>query len=269
MGCDQIPLRPSRHCRRLIKCIEKGIKPKRLSRTNSEGNIELIINRLDYPSLEDIIESSDSEEDSEELESLPKFSTIEGSGEGELPNNSSKDSTPTKPKIKFEKWQRIIRLNAIRANAEWVPYSPSQAGVFAEIAQHLAESVGLKDYDNLEPCRIFHTTPLVSILEAYTLYDPVTGYCQGMSDILSPMIAVIEEGHEAFWCFADFMRKTRHNFRLDEEGITAQLTTISKIIKLKDPYLYKHLEKLQADNCFFVYRMVVLLFKNELTFEQT
>ncbi|KAF6147941.1 hypothetical protein GIB67_001516, partial [Kingdonia uniflora] len=97
-------------------------------------------------------ESSDSEEDSEELESLPKSFAIEGSGEGELSNNSSKDSTPIKPEIKFEKWQIIIRLNAIRANAEWVRYSLTQAGVSEEIAQHLAESVGLKDYDNLEPC---------------------------------------------------------------------------------------------------------------------
>ncbi|KAF6136226.1 hypothetical protein GIB67_001635 [Kingdonia uniflora] len=317
-----------RQCRRLIKCIEKSIKPKKLSRTDSEGNSELIIDRLDSPGLEDIISTGDSisvrkecpecnmsddkihdrsphtpntwveedegqsgitqevaiteltessDSDSEEMESLPKFSAIEGSGEGELPNNSSKDSTPTKPEIKsktnsdegFEKWQRIIRLDAIRANAEWVPYSPTQAGVSAEIAQHLAESVGLKDYDNLEPCRIFHAARLVSILEAYALYDPVTGYCQGMSDILSPMIAVIEEDYEAFWCFAGFMRKARHNFRLDEEGITAQLTTISKIIKFKDPHLYKHLEKLQADNCFFVYRMVVVLFRRELTFEQT
>ncbi|KAF6135489.1 hypothetical protein GIB67_015342 [Kingdonia uniflora] len=223
-----------------------------------------------------IIELTESS-DSEELESLPKFSAIEGSGEGELPNNSSKDSTPTKPEIKsktnsdegFEKWQRIIRLDGMHANAEWVPYSPTQAGMSAEIAQHLAESVGLKDYDNLEPCRIFHTARLVSILEAYALYDLVTEYCKRMSDILSPMIAEIDEDHKAFWCFAGFMRKTPHNFRLDEEGITAQLTTISKIIKFKDPHLYKHLEKLQADNCFFVYRMVVALFRKELKFEQT
>ncbi|KAF6145420.1 hypothetical protein GIB67_029189, partial [Kingdonia uniflora] len=125
-------------------------------------------------SITEFAESSDSKEDSEELESLAKSSAIEGSGEGELPSNSSKDSTLTKSEIKFENWQIIIRLDAIRANAEWVPYSPNQAGVSAEIVQHLAESVRLKDYDNLEPCRIFHVARLVSILEAYALYDPVT-----------------------------------------------------------------------------------------------
>ncbi|KAF6161698.1 hypothetical protein GIB67_029142, partial [Kingdonia uniflora] len=52
----------------------------------------------------ELTKSSDSEEDSKELVSLPKSSAINGNGEGELPNNSSMASTPTKPEIKFEKW---------------------------------------------------------------------------------------------------------------------------------------------------------------------
>lgn len=169
----------------------------------------------------------------------------------------------------FATWQRIIRLDAVRANPEWVPYSPSQATVSEARARRSAEAVGLKDYDHLEPCRIFHAARLVAVLEAYALYDPEIGYCQGMSDLLSPIITVITEDHEAFWCFVSFMRKARHNFRLDEVGIRKQLNIVSKIIKSKDSHLYRHLEKLQAEDCFFVYRMVVVLFRRELTFEQT
>ncbi|XP_058086076.1 rab GTPase-activating protein 22-like isoform X2 [Magnolia sinica] len=169
----------------------------------------------------------------------------------------------------FATWQRIIRLDAVRANAEWIVYSPSQAGVPEEKAQEFAEAVGLKDYDHLDPCRIFHAARLVAILEAYAMYDPEIGYCQGMSDLLSPIIAVMEEDYEAFWCFVGFMRKARHNFRLDEVGIRRQLNTVSKIIKSKDSHLYRHLEKLQAEDCFFVYRMVVVMFRRELNFEQT
>ncbi|XP_011070381.1 GTPase-activating protein gyp7 isoform X3 [Sesamum indicum] len=169
----------------------------------------------------------------------------------------------------FATWRRIIRLDAIRANAEWIIYSPSQAEVSEEKARKRAESVELKDYDNLEPCRIYHAARLVAILEAYAVYDPEIGYCQGMSDLLSPIISVIEEDHVAFWCFVGFMRKARHNFRLDEVGIRRQLNIVSKIIKCKDSHLYNHLEKLQAEDCFFVYRMVVVLFRRELTFEQT
>lgn len=169
----------------------------------------------------------------------------------------------------FAKWQRIIHLDALRANDEWIVYTPSQAAVSETKAHQLAESVGLKDYDHLKPCRVFHAARLVAILEAYALYDPEIGYCQGMSDLLAPIISVFEEDHEAFWCFVGFMKKARHNFRLDEVGIRRQLNIVSKIIKNKDSHLYRHLEKLQAEDCFFVYRMVVVLFRRELSFEQT
>ncbi|KAF0924373.1 hypothetical protein E2562_010049 [Oryza meyeriana var. granulata] len=169
----------------------------------------------------------------------------------------------------FATWQRIIRLDAIRANTEWVLFSRNQAKISKERALQCAESVGLRDYDHLDPCMTYHAARLVGLLEAYAVYDPEIGYCQGMSDLLSPIIAVMEDDDEAFWCFVGFMRKARHNFRLDEVGIRRQLKIVSQIIKRKDSHLYKHLQKLQAEDCFFVYRMVVVLFRRELTFEQT
>lgn len=169
----------------------------------------------------------------------------------------------------FAIWQRIIRLDSIRANTEWIPYSPVQAAVSEARALKAAADVGLTDYEDLEPCRIYHAARLVAVLEAYALYDPEIGYCQGMSDLLTPILSVMEEDHEAFWCFVGFMKKARHNFRLDEVGIRRQLNIVSKVIKFKDLQLYRHLEKLQAEDCFFVYRMVVVIFRRELTFEQT
>lgn len=169
----------------------------------------------------------------------------------------------------FVTWQRIIRLDAVRMNAEWVPYSPSQANVAEEVAEELAMSVGLKDGEHLEPCRQHHAARLVGILEAYALFDPETGYCQGMSDLLSPFVALLDEDHQAFWCFVQFMNTARHNFRLDEAGIRRQLNKISSIFKVGDPHLYSHLESMDAQDCYFVYRMVVVLLRRELTFEQT
>lgn len=220
-------------------------------------------------------DSSDSDS-SEEPEVIQTFPSGEGSEDND-PDMSSKDeSSPSRTEVQsklssedFATWQRIIRLDAVRTNSDWIPYSSSQAEVSQDRAWRSAEAVGLKDYDHLEPCRIFHAARLVAILEAYALYDPEIGYCQGMSDLLSPITAVMTEDHEAFWCFVGFMKKARHNFRLDEVGIRRQLSIVSKIIKCKDSHLYRHLEKLQAEDCFFVYRMVVVLFRRELTFEQT
>ncbi|GAV89615.1 RabGAP-TBC domain-containing protein [Cephalotus follicularis] len=221
-------------------------------------------------------ESSDSDS-SEDIEVIQAFPSSEDREENdsdlstkEIISLSRTDVQSQLPATEdFATWQRIIRVDAVRANSEWIAYSPSQAAVSDCRAHRSAEAVGLKDYDHLEPCRIFHAARLVAILEAYALYDPEIGYCQGMSDLLSPIITVITEDHEAFWCFVGSMRKARHNFRLDEVGIRRQLNIVSKIIKRKDSHLYRHLEKLQAEDCFFVYRMVVVLFRRELTFEQT
>lgn len=216
-------------------------------------------------------ESSESDS-SEESESFPTLPSMELKEEENDPYLSPQAETQTKLRRTedFATWQRIIRLDAVRANDEWITYSPFQAAVSDEVARSAAEAVNLKDYDHLEqPCRIFHAARLVALLEAYALYDPEIGYCQGMSDLLSPIVAIIEEDHEAFWCFVGFMKKARHNFRLDEMGIRRQLNTVSKIIKSKDSHLYRHLQKLQAEDCFFVYRMVVVLFRRELSFEQT
>ncbi|KAL3521692.1 hypothetical protein ACH5RR_019841 [Cinchona calisaya] len=221
-------------------------------------------------------DSSDSDS-SEDPEVSQTFPSTESQEESDPHMQSKEDSSPLKTEVQsklkniedFTSWQRIIRLDAIRANGEWISYSPTQAAVLDERARCSAEAVGLKDYDHLESSRIFHAARLVAILEAYSLYDPEIGYCQGMSDLLSPVIAVMTKDDEAFWCFVGFMRKARHNFRLDEVGIRRQLNTVSKIIKFKDSHLYRHLEKLQAEDCFFVYRMVVVLFRRELTFEQT
>ncbi|KAJ0248632.1 GTPase activator-like protein of Rab-like small GTPases [Hirschfeldia incana] len=191
---------------------------------------------------------------------------------------STHDDNTTSPSIiynisrtkeDFVTWQRIIRLDAVRADTEWFPYSPSQALVSEDKARRAAVAVSLKDYTHLEPWKIFHAARLVAILEAYALHDPEIGYCQGMSDLLSPILTVIPEDHEAFWCFVGFMKKARQNFRVDEVGITRQLSIVSKIIKSKDSQLYKHLEKVKAEDCFFVYRMVLVMFRRELTLEQT
>ncbi|WOL10597.1 hypothetical protein Cni_G19356 [Canna indica] len=223
---------------------------------------------------EDGTESSDSESSIEGPESKlmlspakpctendPGFTSI-ASAKGDITklNRTTED---------FSTWQRIIRLDAIRANAEWIPYSPAQAVISKAKALQAAAAVGLTDYEDLEPCRIYHAARLVAVLEAYALYDPEIGYCQGMSDLLTPILAIVEEDHVAFWCFVGFMKKSRHNFRLDEVGIKRQLRIVSNIIKFKDAHLYRHLEKLQAEDCFFVYRMVVVVFRRELTFEQT
>ncbi|XP_028806694.1 GTPase-activating protein gyp7 [Neltuma alba] len=239
-----------------------------------EGDVVSNVINADASALDSDYSDSDSSEEPEEIQTFPSMDDQEDND----PNTATKEgSSPFQTQVSsklvtnedFCTWQRIIRLDAIRANTEWIQYFPSQAAVSENQARCIAEAVGLKDYGHLKPSEIFHAARLVAILEAYALYDPEIGYCQGMSDLLSPIVSVIPDDHEAFWCFVGFMKKARQNFRLDEVGIRRQLNIVAKIIKFKDSHLYRHLEKLQAEDCFFVYRMVVVLFRRELSFEQT
>lgn len=203
---------------------------------------------------------------------LPQYIEHEDSssvGQTDLDKMAKWEEMSATAKQEFIMWQRIMRLDAIRMNSEWVPYSPSQASVTKRTASQLAMDVGLKEDTDLEPCLQHHAARLVSILEVYALYDPETGYCQGMGELLSPFVALLDEDYQAFWCFSSFMYAVRQNFRLDEVGIQRQLQMVSKILKLSDPQLYKHLESIEAVDCFFIYRMVVILMRRELSFEQT
>ncbi|KAH9606902.1 hypothetical protein KSS87_019736 [Heliosperma pusillum] len=46
------------------------------------------------------------------------------------------------------------------------------------------------------------------ILAVYAWVDPETGYCQGMSDLLSPFVVLFENDADAFWCFEMLLRRT-------------------------------------------------------------
>jgi hypothetical protein len=48
---------------------------------------------------------------------------------------------------------------------------------------------------------------LWDILSVYAWIDNDVGYCQGMSDLCSPMIILLEDEADAFWCFERLMRR--------------------------------------------------------------
>ncbi|XP_024379119.1 rab GTPase-activating protein 22 [Physcomitrium patens] len=193
-------------------------------------------------------------------EALSDFEQVDGTQAGEKVPDEEEN---------FQTWRRIIKLDAVRMNAEWIPYAATQASVTSQEAERLSKEAGLMDDEHLEPPMRHHAARVVLILEAYTMYDPETGYCQGMSDLLSPFVALFDKDYEAFWCLVKFMEFARHNFRVDEVGIRRQLNMVSSIIKTADPELYLHLKSLGCEDCPFVYRMVVVLMRRELSFEQT
>lgn len=52
-----------------------------------------------------------------------------------------------------------------------------------------------------------HLETLKDILLTYNVYNTTLGYVQGMSDLLSPIYAVMNEEYLAFWSFVGYMER--------------------------------------------------------------
>ncbi|RZF41159.1 hypothetical protein LSTR_LSTR015896 [Laodelphax striatellus] len=52
---------------------------------------------------------------------------------------------------------------------------------------------------------------LNDILMTYVMYNFDLGYVQGMSDLLSPILIVMSNEVDAFWCFVGFMNRVAEN----------------------------------------------------------
>lgn len=109
---------------------------------------------------------------------------------------------------------------------------------------------------------------LWDILAVYAWIDKEVGYCQGMSDLCSPMIVLLHNEADAFWCFERLMRRLRGNFRCTQQsvGVENQLQHLASIIQVLDPKLHGHLERLGGGDYLFAFRMFMVLFRRELSF---
>lgn len=109
---------------------------------------------------------------------------------------------------------------------------------------------------------------LWDILAIYAWIDKDVGYCQGMSDLCSPMIMLLNDEADAFWCFERLMRRLRGNFRCTENsvGVEAQLGNLAAITQVIDPKLHQHIETLGGGDYLFAFRMIMVLFRREFSF---
>ncbi|KAI4324335.1 hypothetical protein L6164_023882 [Bauhinia variegata] len=107
------------------------------------------------------------------------------------------------------------------------------------------------------------------ILAVYAWVDPATGYCQGMSDLLSPFVVLFEDNADAFWCFEMLLRRMRENFQMEgPTGVMKQLQALWHILELTDREIFKHLSNIGAESLHFAFRMLLVLFRRELSFSE-
>ncbi|XP_062989936.1 TBC1 domain family member 15 [Elgaria multicarinata webbii] len=107
---------------------------------------------------------------------------------------------------------------------------------------------------------------LHDILMTYCMYDFDLGYVQGMSDLLSPILYVMENEVDAFWCFALYMDQMHQNFEEQMQGMKTQLIQLSTLLRLLDSGFCSYLESQDSGYLYFCFRWLLIRFKREFSF---
>ena len=87
-----------------------------------------------------------------------------------------------------------------------------------------------------------------------------------MSDLLSPILYVMENEVDAFWCFVGFMKLVKGNFDFDQGEIKTQLSQLVDLLKALDSDFYAYLDAKDSGNLYFCFRWLLIWFKREFAF---
>ncbi|XP_065355514.1 TBC1 domain family member 15 [Calliphora vicina] len=104
---------------------------------------------------------------------------------------------------------------------------------------------------------------LQGILMTYVMYNFDLGYVQGMSDLLAPILAILENEVDAFWCFVGFMDMVFANFDIDQAGMKTQFNQLRHLLEFANPRLFKYMITHDSDNMYFCFRWLLVWYKRE------
>ncbi|KAK9918155.1 hypothetical protein WJX75_001762 [Coccomyxa subellipsoidea] len=152
--------------------------------------------------------------------------------------------------------------------SQWTSIGPDQAAKWSKWRERRSRVE--KDVRRTDRSQSFYRAErgrnvrmLRCILLSYSIYNYDLGY--GMSDMVAPILYVMHDEAEAFWCFACLMEKLEANFHTDCRGMQSQLVALSSLMSILDPQLTSFLESKEATNYYFCYRWLLILFKREFS----
>jgi len=185
---------------------------------------------------------------------------------GYMPFDSTRSERAELKKRKAEDYHQL--------KAQWEHISDSQALRFSkyrERATQIDKDVIRTDSDHpfYRGSKNKKVQKMRRILMTYAFYNFDLGYCQGMSDLLAPLLFTVRDEADTFWCFVGLMDRMERNFDFDQSGMHNQLLALGKLVQLLDPQLHAHFESQECQNFFFCFKWVLLHFKREFSFEQT
>ncbi|UZP40966.1 hypothetical protein NXS19_008782 [Fusarium pseudograminearum] len=173
-------------------------------------------------------------------------------------------------KLKLSWWERLAGDGGEGETGEW--WREQKSRIEKDVHRtdrHVPIFMG-EDTPHPDPSSPFaevgtnvHLEQMKEMLLTYNEYNKDLGYVQGMSDLLAPIYAVIQDDAVAFWGFQKFMERMERNFLRDQSGMRNQLLTLDQLVQFMDPVLWNHLQKADSTNFFFFFRMILVWYKRE------
>ncbi len=108
---------------------------------------------------------------------------------------------------------------------------------------------------------------LFNILVTYALTHPAVSYCQGMSDIASPLLVVQKDEAAAYLCFCGLMKRLESSFSIEGTVMSTKFQHLALLLQHRDPEFYAYLKSHDAHDMFFCYRWLLLELKREFPFD--
>ncbi|KKA25411.1 GTPase activating protein (Gyp7) [Rasamsonia emersonii CBS 393.64] len=166
-------------------------------------------------------------------------------------------------RLKGAWWERMFDGDSTSEEYEW--WKEQKARIDRTIPLFAGEDIPHPDPDSpfADAGTNVHLEQMKDMLLTYHEYNPSLGYVQGMSDLLAPIYAVMQDDAVAFWGFVGFMERMERNFLRDQSGMREQLLTLDQLVQLMDPQLYLHLQSADSTNFFFFFRMLLVWYKRE------
>ncbi|KAL4918097.1 rab-GTPase-TBC domain-containing protein [Aspergillus aurantiobrunneus] len=173
-------------------------------------------------------------------------------------------------RLKGAWWERMIEGDSTAEQQEWWKEQRNRIEKDVHRTDRMIPLFAGEDIPHPDPDSPFadvgtnvHLEQMKDMLLTYNEYNPDLGYVQGMSDLLAPIYAVMQDDAVAFWAFVGFMHRMEQNFLRDQSGMRAQLLTLDHLVQLMDPQLYLHLQSADSTNFFFFFRMLLVWYKRE------
>ncbi|KAK3103717.1 hypothetical protein FSP39_021297, partial [Pinctada imbricata] len=158
-----------------------------------------------------------------------------------------------------DQWQRYVKNGNLSEEIKYVT-TMVKKDVLRTDRTHKFYS-GADDNKNL--------LALFNMLVTYALTHPEISYCQGMSDIASPLLVIQKDEAQAYLCLCGLMKRLRGNFHYNGDTITQKFKHLSDLLRIYDPDLFTYLQDINAHDLFFCYRWLLLELKREFPFDDS